>query len=72
MLQSNQIEELIALVSGLDRDSLVHHLRTYRANFPVDFTVEYLNRLPTDKLRHIFVGMCLQTQRMPDGWSHAA
>ena len=72
MLQSHQIEELVTLVSGLDRDSLVHHLRSYRANFPVDFTSEYLARLPVDKLRHIFVGMCLQTQRMPDGWSHAA
>ena len=72
MLQSNQIEELITLVSGLDRDSLVHHLRTYRANFPVDFTPDYLGKLPIDKLRHIFVAMCLHSQRMPDGWSHAA
>jgi hypothetical protein len=65
MLQSNQVEELIALVSGLNRDALVTHLRTYRANFPVDFTSEYLNVLPLEKLRHIFVAMCLQTQRMP-------
>jgi hypothetical protein len=72
MLQPHQIEDLIALVSGLDRDALVTHLRTYRANFPVDFTADYLNRLPLDKLRHIFVGMCLQTQRLPDGFSHAA
>ena len=72
MLQSHQIEELMTLVSGLDRNSLIYHLQTYRANFPVDFTTEYLGRLSTDKIRHIFVGMCLQTQRMPDGWSHAA
>src|SRR5258705_10330601 len=55
MLQSNQIEELMTLVSGLDRDSLVHHLRTYRANFPIDFTTDYLGRLPLDKVPHIFV-----------------
>ena len=65
MLQSDQIEELVSLVSGLNRDALVTHLRTYRANFPVDFTAEYLNMLPLEKLRHIFVAMCLQTQRMP-------
>jgi hypothetical protein len=72
MLHSNQIEELMTLVSGLDRDGLVHHLRTYRANFPVDFTCDYLNRLSLEKLRHIFVAMCLHSQRMPDGFSHAA
>jgi hypothetical protein len=71
MLQSEQVEELITLVSSLDRAALVTHLRTYRANFPVDFTADYLNRLPVDKLRHIFVGMCLQSQRMPD-LCHAA
>ncbi len=72
MLQSHQIEELMTLVSGLDRDALVYHLRTYRANFPVDFTADYMNKLPVEKLRHIFVAMCLQSQRMPDGWAHAA
>lgn len=67
MLQSNQIDELITLVSGLDREAIVNHLRTYRASFPVDFTADYLTRLPLDKLRHIFVAMCLQSQRMPEG-----
>jgi hypothetical protein len=38
----------------------------------VDFTADFLNRLPVDRLRHIFVAMCLQSQRMPDGFSHAA
>ena len=72
MLQSDQIEDLIVLVSSLDRDALVGHFRTYRANFPVDFTADFLNRLPVEKLRHIFVAMCLQTQRLPDFTSHAA
>ena len=65
MLQSHQIEDLIDLVSGLDRDALVNHLLTYRANFPVDFTASFLGDIPLDRLRHIFVAMCLQTQRMP-------
>ena len=72
MLQSDQIEDLMVLVTSLDRDALVEHFQNYHANFPVDFTPDFLNRLPVEKLRHIFVAMCLQTQRMPDGWSHAA
>jgi hypothetical protein len=72
MLQSHQVEELLTLVSGLDRDALVNHFQSYRASFPVDFTSDYLARLPVDKLRHIFVAMCLHSQRMPDGFAHAA
>ena len=65
MLQSDQIEDLMMLVSSLDRDALMSHFQSYRASFPVDFTPDFLSRLPEEKLRHIFVGMCLQTQRMP-------
>ncbi|MEO6436820.1 MAG: hypothetical protein ABIP55_13810 [Tepidisphaeraceae bacterium] len=72
MLQSEQIEELMVLVSGLDRATLVSHLRAYPAVFPVDFTNDYLSSLPIDKIRHIFVAMCLQSQRLPDGFSTAA
>ncbi|HYO11186.1 MAG TPA: hypothetical protein VER17_19630 [Tepidisphaeraceae bacterium] len=66
MLQSDQIEDLITLVSSLDRGALETHFHTYRANFPIDFTRDFLGRLPLDKLRHIFVAMCLQSQRMPE------
>jgi len=72
MLQSEQIEELMTLVSSLDRPALMNHFYTYRASFPVDFTNDYLGALPTDKLRHIFVAMCLQSQRLPEGFSTAA
>ena len=72
MLQNDQIEELMTLVSSLDRPALIDQFTHYRANFPVDFTSDYLSRLPTEKLRHIFVAMCLQSQRLPDGFSHAA
>jgi hypothetical protein len=66
MLDTHQVEDLIELVSSLDRDALIRHFHTYRANFPVDFTPQYLEKLPVDRLRHIFVAMCLQTQRLPD------
>lgn len=65
MLQSRQIEDLIDLVSGLDREALVDHMLAYRANFPVDFTPAFLSQIEIDRLRHIFLAMCLQTQRLP-------
>ena len=72
MLQSHQIDDLITLVSALDRDALLEQFHTYRANFPVDFTDDFLNDLPLDRMRHIFVAICLQTQRMPTDPAPAA
>ena len=65
MLHAQQIDDLITLVSALDRDALLDQFHSYRANFPVDFTDEFLKSMPIDRLRHIFVALCLQTQRMP-------
>jgi hypothetical protein len=66
MLQAHQIEDLIGVVSALDRDALVEQFRLYRGNFPIDFTADFLGRLPLERLRHIFVAMVLQNQRLPE------
>ena len=66
MLQSHQVEELIALVSALDRDALVQQFKTYQAAFPIDFTSDFLQTQPLERLQHIFVALCLQQQRMPE------
>lgn len=66
MLQSQQVEELINVVSALDRSGLIHQFQSYRGSFPIDFTAEFLASQPVDRLRHIFVALCLQNQRMPD------
>jgi hypothetical protein len=65
MLQPQQVEELICLVSTLDRGALVRHFGTFRATFPIDFTPEFLQATDLDRLRHIFVALCLQSQQMP-------
>ena len=65
MLHTEQIEELITVVAALDRDALVRRLRDYQASFPVDFTREFLEQQSDERLRHLFVAMCLQQQRLP-------
>lgn len=65
MLASDQVEELICLVASLDRQALVRQIQAYRATFPLDFTDEFLNTIPVDRLRHIFVALCLQQQHVP-------
>jgi len=67
MLQSQQVEDLITLVSSLDKIALIRHFQNYPATFPVDFTTDFLNRQSLDRLRHLFLALCLQSQQMPQG-----
>ncbi|MGH7180319.1 MAG: hypothetical protein ACREJC_23270 [Tepidisphaeraceae bacterium] len=66
MLKTQQVEELMCLVSSMDRSALMTQFCSYRASFPVDFTAGFLDSQPTDRLRHLFMAMCLQSQRMPE------
>ena len=65
-MDSHQVEELICLVSAMDRESLVEKFRTFPADFPLDFTREFLDAQPTERLRHIFLALCIQHRRMPN------
>jgi hypothetical protein len=66
MLEAEQVEELICLVSAMDRPALANQFRAFRrANFPVDFTEHFLETTPVERLRHIFVALCLQCQHVP-------
>ena len=65
MLQAHQLDELICLVAVLDRPTLIRHIRNYRASFPVDFTDDFLETSSIERVRHIFVALCLQAQYLP-------
>ena len=66
MLAGDQIEELISLVGSLDREALVRQFSVYRGSFPLDFTSDFLAGVSLDRLRHIFLAVCLQNQRLPN------
>jgi hypothetical protein len=66
MLQPHQLEELLCLIAAMDRPTLVRQLRNYPATFPLDFTEQFLQTTPIDRLRHIFLAVCLQCQQMPE------
>jgi hypothetical protein len=65
MLASDQVEELICLVAAMDRDDVIHHIHDYRATFPLDFSDDFLASVPLERLRHIFIALCLQQQHAP-------
>jgi hypothetical protein len=66
MLQAQQVEELVNLVTAMSRELVIDQFRTYRASFPVDFTREYLEAQTTEQLKHLFLALCLQSQRLPE------
>jgi len=65
MLATDQVEEMICLVAAMDRAALVEHFNDYHATFPLDFTEQFLRETSLDRLRHIFVALCLQQQHVP-------
>jgi hypothetical protein len=54
------------MVAGLDRQAIIEQFRTFRGSFPIDFTAEFLRHVPLERLRHLFVALCLQQQQMPE------
>lgn len=64
-MEAEQVEELICIVSSMERDALTERLMSFKATFPVDFTREFLNHQPVDRLRHILLALCLQSRRLP-------
>ena len=66
MLDGDAIEDLICLVATMDRATLLRQFREYPAPFPLDFTPEFFDSVPLDRLRHIFVALCLQCRHVPD------
>ena len=63
MLDTDQIDELASLVATMDRGTLSERFAAFQAGFPVDFTPEFLASEPLERLRHIFLAMCLATRR---------
>ncbi len=66
MLQEPQIEDLLCLVSALDRPALTQQFLNFQGSFPVDFTPEFLEGLSVERLRHILMALFLQNQHLPD------
>jgi hypothetical protein len=66
MLQGHQVEELICLVSAMDRRTIARRLREFRGSFPIDFTPQFVEATDLERLRHIYLALCLQSRRMPE------
>ncbi len=66
MLALDDVDRLACQLTTWDRDTLTARFRAYPSRFPVDLTPEFLDGLSLDRLRHLFLALCLQNQRLPD------
>ncbi|HEX4123603.1 MAG TPA: hypothetical protein VHY37_02690 [Tepidisphaeraceae bacterium] len=66
MLHTQQVEEMVVLISAMDRPTLRMQLTNYPADFPLDFTPQFLDTVELDRLRHIFLALCLHHQQTPE------
>jgi hypothetical protein len=63
MPATENVDELICALAEMDRPTLIQQFISYRSRFPVDLTADYLDTLCADRIRHVFLAMCLQNQR---------
>ncbi|MEM8875671.1 MAG: hypothetical protein AAGD32_15605 [Planctomycetota bacterium] len=66
MLSENEVNHAITDIAEMGRNALIDALRDYDAQFPVDFSDEFLQTVEEDRLRHIFVALVLHCQRLPE------
>jgi hypothetical protein len=66
MLQPEQVDDLLSVISTLTRPALIEQFRSFPSSFALDFTPEFLATQPLERLQHIFLAVCLTNQRMPE------
>ena len=57
------VDELICLIATWDHDTLKRQFLAFRGSFPVDLTPAFMDTLSVDRLRHIYLALCLQSRR---------
>jgi hypothetical protein len=72
MLATEQVDELICTLATWDRDTLTRQFLNFQSRFPLDVTPQFLSAMSEDQLRHVFLAVCLQNQKIPDGAEIAA
>jgi len=55
MIARDRFERTAATLSSLDKTELKRRIQNFKGRFRLDFTEEYLNNLPADRLRHILL-----------------
>jgi hypothetical protein len=72
MLEPHRLDEFTHIIGAMDRFSLIERMMHFRGRFPLDFTEDFLRRQTEDRLRHIFLALCLQHGDLPEAMMEMA
>ena len=59
-------------IARMRRSTLIPSILTIDCTFPIDFTREYLESLDVEKLRHIYLALCLRKRAASRGLARRA
>ena len=55
-------EHVVTSISRMDKAELKHRIKGFPGRFRLDFTDDYLNAAPVDRLRHILLAAVMNDQ----------
>jgi len=62
MASKEYFEQTATSIAVLGRGELTRRIRNYKGRFRLDFTVDYLNKLSVDRLRHILLAALINVK----------
>lgn len=55
MVSRKNFEQTATTIASLNRNEVTRRIKNFQSRFKLDFTEQYLNKLTTDRLRHILL-----------------
>lgn len=65
-IDPNHLDDVLVTIASMDRQTLIDQFHTYPAPFPIDFSDDFLEAQPIDRLRHVFAGLVMHCRIVPE------
>jgi hypothetical protein len=62
MIPRERFEQTAVSIASLNKEQLKSHIKNFRGRFKLDFTEDYMNKLTTDRLRHILLAAMINSK----------
>ena len=63
MASKEFFEQAATTIGALDRNELKRRIKNFKGRFRLDFTEDYLEKLPVDRLRHVLFAALINNKR---------
>jgi len=63
MASRDYFEQTATSLSSLNREELKRRIKNFNGRFRLDFTDDYLENLPVDRLRHVLLAALINNRR---------